>query len=391
MIRIATIGVGTMAGPGLLFVLPYLLPTNQFASFAAVLAISQLIAGIGGFGLEVSCPRLGVERQWAAIYSFSAIMIASGLVFMGFGNPLDEKFVYGLLIAWASSLTSIIHSYAIFAGRAKLYGLIGLTKALVFLIVLVCSIYVGISPSLSWLISSLCGLSVAFALLKTDDSVALIRAADVSTPKWKDVARLSAPLAIIVAAGALPFVLDRAVAQQIMNQLEFARYAVAVTWAVPVLYIGNVIQQTMIATKKIDSIKTVCYWGCVIFSMGSIYFLLIALLSLYVVKVPYFANGRDFVHIWGWLVGWYVIYSTVSFPVAAVVQKYFSSTQLKSLTYVTSGILGIFLLAAYFLYVNYLPLLVIQNKTTIIILSTVFLAIVGVLPKLIFVSKYLCK
>lgn len=378
-----------MAGPGILLVLPFLLPMSEFASLAAILAISQLIASIGGFGLEVSCPRLGVKMKLAAMYSFTAIIISSGFVFIAFGSQLDSKFVFGLLIAWVSSLTAIYHSYSLFAGKAKLYGIIGLAKAVIFLIILSSSIYFGISPSIAWFVSSICSLLVTFGLLEVNGSDDLIRVNSILG--WRDVFGLSAPLAIIVAAGALPFVFDRALAQHLLSKIDFARYAVAVTWAVPVIYIGNVVQQSMIAAKKDDSILSVCYWGCGIFVISLIYILIFIILSLYLINIPYFENGQDFINLWGWIVGWYTIYSTISFPVAAVMQKYFSSNQLKSLAFATAGICGVSLILAYVLYVKFFSIMAIEIKLITIILFTIFFAIVGILPKIVLVTRYLVK
>ena len=165
VLRIATIGVGAMAGPGVLFVMPYILPLDQFVVIAAVLAIAQLMGSLGSFGLDITCPRLGIKLQWAAVYNSLSMLVASAVVFFGFGSPLTEKFILGLLIAWVGSLTAIFHSYSLFAGRARLYGVIGLAKALVFLAVLVFAIYLGVSPEMAWFLAAIGGLFVAFWLL----------------------------------------------------------------------------------------------------------------------------------------------------------------------------------------------------------------------------------
>lgn len=385
--RVATIGIGTMAGPGVLFLLPYILPLDQFASFAAVLAISQLVMSIGGFGLDVTCPRLAIALKWAAAYSLLSILVASVAVFIGFGSVLSEKFILGSLIAWAGSLTAIFHSYSLFAGRAKLYGLIGFIKAMVFLAVLMFAISFGISPAMAWFFAALSGLFVAFWLLMMNGGAALLESNTQSG--WGDVIKFTTPLAIIVAAGALPFVLDRAIAQHLLNTAEFARYAVAVTWAAPVIYIGNVVQQTLIATKKNDSMQTLLYWGWLLFVAAAIYIVIIAILSLYFVRVPYFADGKDFIGLWGWIVGWYVIYSSISFPVSAVMQKHFSANQIKSLAYITASAVVLWWIAVYGLYANFATVSAMDNKTMGIIIFTIFIAVAGVLPKIVFVFRYL--
>ncbi len=389
MLKILTIGIGTIAGPGVLFLLPYILPIKQFANFASVLAISQLIMSIGGLSLDVSCPRLAIEFKWTAVYSLLAILVASAVVFYGFVGDVNEKFILGSLIAWVGSLTAIFHSYSLFSGKAKLYGVIGLAKALVFLMVLISAIHLGIRPSLAWFYASLIALFVALWLLITNGGVSLLESK--SQSNWSDVIKFSTPLAIIVAAGSLPFVLDRAIAQKLLSVSEFARYAVAVTWAAPVIYVGNIVYQSMIATKTNDSVKTLFYWGGGLFLAGTFYALLVVILCLYYVRVPYFKDGIDFIHVWGWIVGWYVIYSSLSFPVAAVMQKHFSAIQLKSLAYITLVIVVVWLMAVYGLYtISFLPM-VITNKTMAIVIFTGLLAAVGVSAKIIYVFRYLSK
>jgi hypothetical protein len=389
VLRIATIGVGAMAGPGVLFVMPYILPLDQFVVIAAVLAIAQLMGSLGSFGLDITCPRLGIKLQWAAVYNSLSMLVASAVVFFGFGSPLTEKFILGLLIAWVGSLTAIFHSYSLFAGRARLYGVIGLAKALVFLAVLVFAIYLGVSPEIAWFLAALSGLFIAFWLLIMNGGVD--SSGSNTQSGWKEVIRFSTPLAIIIAAGALPFVLDRAIAQHLLNVAEFARYTVAVTWALPVIYIGNIVQQSMIATKKDDSTRTMLFWGVGLMIAGTVYIVLIGLLSLYFVRIPYFADGEDFIRLWGWIVGWYVIYSAISFPVAAVIQKHFSAVQLQSLAYITASIAVLWLVSAYGLYANFISGAAMENKTMAIIVFAVFFAVVGVSPKIVFVYRYLTK
>lgn len=387
--RVTSIGIGTMAGPGILFALPYFLDLKQFANFASVLAISQLIMSIGGFGLDVSCPRLAIHLKRAAGYCTLATLTASVVVFFVLDSHLSIKFMLGSLIAWCGSLTAIFHSYSLFAGRPQLYGAIGFTKALVFLAIFISCIYCGIMPELAWFLAAISGLLVALFLLLMNGGVALLE----TNVKYsfKDVIRLSAPLAIIVAGSAMPFVLDRAIGQQILNATEFSRYAVAVTWAAPVIYMGNIAYQSMIATKQEATIKTIFFWGLGIFAFGVIYFICVVVLILHMVNVPYFLSSMDFINLWGWIAGWYIIYSSIGFPVAAVMQKSFSASQLKSLAYATTGFMVLSLIISYGLYKNIFSLMALGDMTKLIIIFTGFLAMAGTLPKIIYVFKYLSR
>ena len=389
LLRISAIGVGVIAGPGVLFVLPYLLPLEEFSSFAAVLAIAQLIGNLGALSLDVSCPRLGIKFHWAAVYCLVSVLLASAVVHFGLGGNLNEKFIVGGLIAWVSTLTAILLSYPLFAAKAKLYGVVGLLKALAFLFILILSLRLGVIPAMAWLIAAMCSLFVVAVILKFKGGQDLIRRN--SQSGWKDVVRFSAPLAVIVTTSALPFVLDRAIGQQLLSTTEFARYAVAVTWAVPIIYIGNIIQQSIIASTRYDTLRTTLYWAGWLFVMSLLYISLVAILSLYFVRVPYFVDGLDFIHLWGWIVGWYAIYSAINFPLAAVMQKHFSAFQFKTLAYVNAGVIGSWLIFSYSLYTNFDSLGWTVNKTITLILFTAIFAALGMSAKAVFVYRHLAK
>lgn len=382
--RFATIGIGTIAGPGILFLLPFILPISQFADLAAMLAISQLIMSMGGFGLETSCPRLSVRLRLATIYSVTSIFIASAFVFIWFGGEANEKFILATLIAWAGALTAIFHSYVLFAGRAKFYGMVGLLKAVIFLAVLVIAIYFRATPVFAWFLAAVTSLCATLLIVVSNRGYVIE-----SKPQggWRDVMQISTPIAIIVAAGAVPFVLDRAIAQHVLCVQDFARYAVAVAWATPTLYVGNVAYQSIIATGKVIDKIALGYWCVVLLGLGILYILFVGVLVSTFVKVPYFEGGEDFFRLWGWIVSWYVIYTAISFPTAALVQKHFSATQLKSLAYVTAGVVVLWLLLAYGLQ-SYFSIGYGGNKTRTIILFTGCLAMVGVLPKIVFVARF---
>lgn len=377
-----------MAGPGVLFVLPFLLPVAQFASFAAVLAIAQLISGCGSFGLDIACPRLKVKPFWVLIYSLLSITFSAAVILFGFGNSLNENFVLSALIAWLGTLTATLHSYSIFSGRASLYGIIGVAKAVGFLAVLSISMGTGVEPGYAWFFSTLGSLCIVFVLMKWRNG---FRSDPHETGEvnWRDVLRFSAPLAILIAVGALPFVADRAIAQYVLEPQQFAKYAVAVAWATPIIYIGNIIQQAIVGARQRDTLRSVSLWAGGIFALGVGYVAVVGALTLFVVRVPYFSSGRDFVGLWGWIAGWYVLYSALHFPVAAIVQKYFSANELKPLAY-ASATIGIGFLAVVYLVDASVDLFARAGFWVVVILMVLSSA-AGVAPKIFFAVRHLKK
>ena len=385
MKRLIAVAIGAMAGQGVMLILPFAVPIKQFAALAAVLAISQLIGAIGGFSLELSCPRLSVRLSKAILYSVATIAIASFIVLIGFKNDLSLRYAAGVTLAWLVTLTNILHSYILFSGQVRSYASLGIGKALVFLLTFALLIKLGSDPVLSWLLAASLSLAyiLAFSILR-NSSDEIIKEEVLST--WKDVFAFSAPSAVIVAIGALPFVLDRAIAQTYLGPADFARYTVAVTWAAPLLYLGNIFTNSMISSRRDETLKSIARSSFALVAMSILYMIFVAIAARYFIKIPFYANGKDFLKIWGVIAGWFVAYSAVSSPVAAVVQKSFHAYKLKKLAVIMAVNIAICLGAVALL-------LQIFGRPTFspmleIALGAMVAAFLGIGPKVVFVFRH---
>jgi hypothetical protein len=166
------------------------------------------------------------------------------------------------------------------------------------------------------------------------------------------------------------------------------RYAVAVTWAMPIIYIGNIFYQSMIANHKSDSIKNLIYWAGGLFAVSLMYILFVGILCMYFVKVPFFANGKDFMRLWGWIVGWYIVYSLIAFPASAVMQKNFSPIQIYRLALYTFFTLIFFGICLYIGYWYFRQQINDGSVLMIVFISTIF-SFIAVIPKITFTYNYL--
>jgi hypothetical protein len=376
-----------MAGQGILLALPFIAPIGQFSTLAGVLAISQLIGALGGFSLELACPRLGVKLKWAAIYSFATITLAGIVVFLFFEKKIDQQYVTGLLLAWVVTFTAIMHSYALYRGKVQSYAVIGTAKAAIFLAVFFVGVTSFGNAVISWLLAAILSLIVTFLIIKFDG----VFGGDVCQSSFaqscQSVFLLAAPSAVIVALGTLPFVLDRAIAHQVLSSDDFARYTVAVTWAAPILYFGNIITNFMVSKADLDSFRTICRHGLMMLCLGASYMAALTLAAISFLEIPFFQSSFEFMRLWAPIATWFLLFTVVSAPVAAVVQKSFSAGEMHRIA--VFMIAGVAIVGT----IMYVMWGAVQrdtfSSTNWIVLASMVLAFTGLLPKMAIVARHL--
>ncbi len=322
-LKVLSVAVGTLAGPGVLFALPYLLTEEQYTGFAFVLATSQLIMSVGGLGLDITCPRLGIRMKYASLYSLVSLLITAFVVFLCVGEL--ESLALSAVIAWGSYLTSIFHSYILFSGMSRLYGLIGILKSCLFLMFLMGLLRINISPSIAWLVATLVGLVFTGFILRINNEIAVDTFCN--DKKIIDILKFTLPMAIIIAGGSVPFVLDKVIAQSFLDPTNFSKYVVAATWSTPIIYLGNIIYQAMISSKDISNLSVVLKWSIALLFLNLCYVLFLLGAIYYLGSVPYYSSLNEFLELWGAIVTCYIFYSVVCFPSSAILQKYIKTEQ----------------------------------------------------------------
>ena len=333
------VALGLLAGPGVLFTLPYILGPIEYANFAKMLAVSQLISIVGTVGLEVACPRLGVKVPIATRHAVITTLLAAFFLYFLSRSLSTPQYILAVIAALCNTLNAIYQSYLVFSGRTMSYGISGAAKAITILLVLILFLHAGFDAGVAWSVASVIALMIATYFMvyerdrmKVDDNPANTNLAAIF--------KLGLPLAVIYGTATLPFVLDRVVAQSHLSSIEFARYAVAVTWAVPLVYVGNVFQQFIIAESDEELFSKFAKFATILFVLEVCYAMLIVMLILIGVKIPYFTSPTDFFSYWGPIVSVYGIYSAFAFPAAALIQKSFAVKEIAKLAALTAIVVG---------------------------------------------------
>lgn len=377
------VALGLLAGPGVLFALPYILGPIEYANFAKMLAVSQLISIVGTVGLEVACPRLGVKVQVATRHAVITTLLAAFFLYFISRSLSGVQYFLAVIAALCNTLNAIYQSYLVFSGRTMSYGISGAAKAITILLVLILFVHAGFDAGVAWSVASVIALLIAVYFMFYERDRMRVDENPTNT-NLVAIFKLGVPLAVIYGTATLPFVLDRVVAQSHLASIEFAKYAVAVTWAVPLVYVGNVFQQFIIAESDENLFSKFIKFAAILFALELCYAILVVLLILVGVKVPYFATSTEFFSYWGPVVSVYGIYSALAFPAAALIQKSFAVKEITTLAGLTAIFVGCasILLSAFSKFADH------SGIAAPIICSFVF-GLASILPRLYSVCKHI--
>lgn len=339
------VAVGFFAGPGIIFLLPYVMPQEAYAAFAKVLTFAQLLTLVSGLGLEIGSARLNIPIGRITALLLATTSIAAIILFVIFPTMNLMEGAVVLCIAVVTSLATVYQSYFLFKGHALSYGIYGLTRSGVTLLALIALLKLG------------CGAVVAFGggtLLGFIASLWIIRINLRDSGFWKGseikiakLLKLSLPFFAINGAAVLPIILDRLMAQQHLSPLEFSKYMVVTTWAIPIMYLGNVYQQFLISHFDIDSLRVFVRKIGLLLVANIMYIGMVVLVTKLFVRVPYFKESQEFVPIWLLVAGWYTMYAAIAYPAAAYVQRKMKENAVRSLAWWTAAMLPLALIGAY--------------------------------------------
>lgn len=347
LLNFLLVAVGLFAGPGVIFILPYFIVQESYAAFAKLLTFSQIIILMGGAGLDIGCPRLKVPILIATAI-LTIITMSAALILFAVSGPLTLT-EYGIVLCAGlfGALSAMYQSYFLFRGDAITYGLSGLSRSLVTLICLFVLLNFGNDASISWGVATFAGF---FASLYFVKKLYFDKIEEEKTPiqGWVNILKLSLPFFFINGAAVLPFILDRFMSQRYMTNGDFARYMVVTTWAIPIVYIGNIYQQYLIANFDIDSRKILIKSFLTLFGAGAVYILLVTVLTKTYIAIPYFKDSEDFLLVWILVGGWFALYGAMAFPAAAHVQKNMRENIALSLSRWTAFVLPLALTASFF-------------------------------------------
>lgn len=344
IIKPLLVASGLFAGPGVIFLLPYVVPRDSYAAFAKVLTISQLLAVCGGLGLEIGGPRLNFPIGKLTGLVVVTTMLAAIVVF-GISPTLGlPEAVIAIVVGAVTSLATIYQSYSLFKGDAVNYAFQGFFRSATTLIVMAIFLKIGEQASVAWGLGSLMGFVASLWFLKgTTREVGYFGGRT-------SVAQLlifSFPFFLINSAAVLPFIVDRFVSQRNLNIDDFSKYMVVTTWAVPIIYLGNFFQQYMVSRLGDESLRKLLKKMMFLLLLGAGYIFFVILVAGVLIPLPYFHNKSEFISIFSLVAGWYAIYSSVAFPAAAYVQREMPASTARLMAWCTAGMFPIAAICAY--------------------------------------------
>ena len=255
-------------------------------------------------------------------------------------NGLSNKqYLFATIAAFCNTLNAIYQSYLVFSGRSSSYGMSGAAKAITVLVTFTLLVHTGFDAGVAWSAASVVALIIITCFiyferdkLKVDN--------DLSHTNFVSIFRLGMPLAMIYGTATLPFVLDRVVAQSYLLPITFAKYAVAVSWAVPLVYIGNAFQQFIIVDSDENLFSKFFKFAGILFALEACYAAAVIVLVLAGIKIPYFVTSSEFFSFWVPMVSVYGLYSAAAFPAAALIQKSFAVEEITRLAALTGMFVG---------------------------------------------------
>ena len=377
------VAMGFLAGPGVIFLLPYIISANVYANFAKVLTFSQLITLVSGLGLEIAAAKFNVKISKVNLIVLCSTSIFSSLLFMAFS---DLNFIEKIIIWSISSVTllSVIYqSYFLFSGQALLYGLYGVVRSIIMIISLLILLNAKVDVTVAYGGASIISFIFTSWLINK-------RKKTITSPDAMKISALfmaSIPFFIINGVSVLPITLDRLVAQQNLAIIEFSKYVVVTTWAVPILYLGNIFQQFLISRFNIFSIKKLINNIIILLLLNIAYAIFIWFITQFFLKIPYFNSVSDFHKIWFLVSGWYSLYSAFAYPAAAYVQRAMQKNLLNSLAKWTTVSIPVALIISYLAALNFWGNI---GMYAAVIFSS-FFASITLLPRIFFVQRELKK
>lgn len=345
ILKFSLIAVGFLAGPGVIFLLPYIMPAESYANFAKVLTFAQLLALVSGLGLEISGARFNIALLRVTKIILLTTSISSIALFILFPGTTSEEKLIVWCIAFTTVLSTVYQSYFLFRGQALIYGLYGLIRSSIMLVLLIFLLRMKVDTVFAYGGATIIGFAFSLLLVNKNIKISL----NEKHYDFKCLIKASIPFFIINGVAVLPIILDRLMAQQNLVPIEFSKYIVVTTWAVPIMYIGNIYQQFIISHFDLFSLRALIKKNLLLLAANVAYIIFVVVVTTEVVHIPYFKSSSDFVPIWLLVSGWYAVYSAVAFPAAAYVQRKLDENMVRKLSWWTAGLLPFALFIAYFI------------------------------------------
>lgn len=317
--------LGFLSGPGILFILPYLIDKKTYASIASVFVISQSVILLGALGAETYAAKNNIKISKVLINSFFLSLVVSGMAVVVFKEFSFNIWLPVFLYALSNVYSLIVQQYLVYNGEHRRYAIFGLLKAVIFILVIYVAIFLSLDVTLFIGVAAFFSVSVAtFFLIK------YFNLKDSVDQNMATLLKNSIPYFFINFSAVAPMLADRLVAKNIFQEDDFVKYMIISVWAVPFIYICNIVEKYYMALDFVKYIKI----HLNILVLGVFYILIIYLLiyEIKIIKIPFFDNLDEFIIYYCITMGWILCYSSISFPMAVYFQKMKS---IKNINYIS--------------------------------------------------------
>lgn len=304
-----------VSGPGVIFLIPYFFDKWKYAEFMLFLVSYQVYGIISSLGMEIEAPKSKVHPKKVFNILFVISFCVLNIEFLILENNLALSFFIASCIL-VNNYSTVFLNYLIISNNVWRYSALLVFKSVILISSFVFCYYSDANIIYGFLVATiLSSISIVFLSRDIVNRYFLFKKVG-----YKRLIKNGYFILVVNCCSSLPFVLDKILAKKNLSIEDFSRYVIALGWMVPLVYIGNAIQQYFVSIDVIknwiDYLKSVLLM--LVISIG--YFLFVMLFS-WLFKVPYFESHKEFINYSFPVFSWYCLFCSFAFPMAAYIQK----------------------------------------------------------------------
>jgi len=339
--KILIIIIGIISGPLFLILIPYLTSINEYAEFNSFYYKLQLISLFSMLGFEITA-----ARKKLSLLHISISMFVSNLIFILLFITTIEYFNFYIifLILYFNSVSSVMSAYYLYIENIKAYLLLSIIRVAILLVILPFLLkIIEISMLNAYFLSIACIFLFTLIIVRTNilPSVKQINYYSIITDSFF--------IFLINASSTLPFLLDKIYVTNSLDKIQSNTYIFVWTLSVPIFYLGNVIEKYLISESVITIKKIITSFLVVLFFGCSYFFIVSFFLYYFIPKHIYLEDAISFFKLDVVILTTFAMFH---YPIASLVNKNATTNQLKILSFLSLGILIIFMSIYFVLYFN---------------------------------------
>jgi len=339
--KILIIFIGIVSGPLFLVLIPYFTSINEYAQFNSFYYKLQLISLFSMLGFEITA-----ARKKLSLFHILVSMFFSNFIFIFIFSITLEHFNFYIIfsILYCNSVSSVISAYYLYIENSKAYLLLSIIRVIILLVIFPLLLKImEISILDAYFLSMIC--IFLFTLITVRKNIL----PSVKKINYFLIIADSFFIFLINASSTLPFLLDKIYVTNFLDKIQSNIYTVVWTLSVAIFYLGNIIEKYLIS-ENVITIKKLLISFFVILFFGFFYFFIVSFFLHYF--IPKHIYLKDAINFFKLNMTILTIFAMFHYPIASLVNKNATTSQLKTLSFLSLGILIIFMLAYSILYFN---------------------------------------